>query len=46
MNRLSDRLKRLPLVTMETLSELSDVTTADTTLFFRHALDSMKEQPG
>ncbi|SFC41791.1 ATP-dependent DNA helicase DinG [Alkalibacterium subtropicum] len=45
LNRLDERLCSLPLVTIETLARLSEATTADTSLFFRQALDEMKEEP-
>ncbi|OJF90915.1 helicase C-terminal domain-containing protein [Alkalibacterium sp. 20] len=45
LNKLYDRLKKLPLVTVEKLSDLSESTTADTSLFFRQALEQMKENP-
>lgn len=45
LNKLDERLKKLPLVTVEKLAELSAATTAETSLFFKHALKEMKEQP-
>lgn len=45
LKRLDERLNSLPLVTVETLTELSEATTADTSVFFKHALEDMKEQP-
>ncbi len=45
LNKLNDKLKSLPLVTVETLSDLADSTIADTSLFFRQALAEMKDEP-
>ncbi|WP_368646315.1 helicase C-terminal domain-containing protein [Alkalibacterium putridalgicola] len=45
LSRLDERLRSLPLVTVETLARLSEATTADTSLFFRQALDEMKDEP-
>ncbi|MER2063405.1 MAG: exonuclease domain-containing protein, partial [Alkalibacterium sp.] len=45
LKRLDERLQSLPLVTVEILAELSGAKTAETSLFFKHALEEMKEAP-
>lgn len=45
LQRLSKRIEELPLVTLEKLVELSTFCVADTTLFFVHALEKMKNNP-
>lgn len=45
LNKLDEKIRRLPLITLESLTDLSPSTTADTTLFFKHALDDMQNDP-
>lgn len=45
LEKLSSKLKGLPLVTLESLSRLSGVLTADTGLFIRHALEEALASP-
>ncbi|MCC5895810.1 MAG: hypothetical protein JJU16_10140 [Alkalibacterium sp.] len=45
LNKLDEKVKHLPLVTIESLAEFSKATTADTTLFFSDAFEEMKTAP-
>ncbi|GEK90616.1 helicase C-terminal domain-containing protein [Alkalibacterium kapii] len=45
LKKLDEKLKGLPLVTLEKLAELSGATIAETSLFFKQALYEMKKQP-
>jgi ATP-dependent DNA helicase DinG len=45
LNKLDDKIRSLPLITIESLTDLSPSTTAETALFFRDALDDMLKNP-
>lgn len=45
LQKLKKRVESLPLVTLERLVELSFYCTAETSLFFEHTLEEMKENP-
>lgn len=45
LNKLDEKLKGLPLVTLESLAELARSTTAQTALFFEEALAHMQAEP-
>lgn len=45
LNRLDEKAKSLPLVTIESLADLSHATTADTSLFFIEAFEEMRTEP-
>lgn len=45
LNKLDEKVRSLPLVTIESLANLSNVTTADTNLFFKEAFEEMKSEP-
>lgn len=46
LSKLDEKISRLPLVTVESLAELSRATTADTHLFFQESFEEMKNSPG
>lgn len=46
LKQLDNKLSALPLVTLESLAELADGTTAQTALFFADMLETVKEHPG
>ncbi|TVP91573.1 helicase C-terminal domain-containing protein [Alkalibacterium sp.] len=46
LKQLDKKLSSLPLVTLESLSELADCTTAQTALFFTETLKRLKDNPG
>lgn len=45
LQKLDEKINRLPLITVESLSDLSASLTADTGVFIQHVLEDMKEQP-
>lgn len=45
LNKLDEKLHSLPLTTVEKLTELSVYCISETELFFRHALEIMKDSP-
>lgn len=45
LKKLDQKLEKLPLVTIEALSDLAECTTAQTAFFFTEKLKEIKEQP-
>jgi ATP-dependent DNA helicase DinG len=45
LQKLSQKVKELPLVTLEKLVDFSVYCTAETSHFFKHALEDLKENP-
>src|SRR5699024_328016 len=45
LQKLDEKINLLPLITVESLSDLSASLTADTGVFIQHVLEDMKEQP-